>query len=244
MKILIVDDEPLARERLQRLLDELATGAVVAEAANGQQAIELCGQQPVDVVLMDIRMPVLDGIKTAQLLAQQAQPPAIIFTTAFDEYALQAFDVYAIDYLVKPIRRERLARALQRVSHLSPRQLQGLDSTDDRQRTHIRARNGNKLELIPIDSIHCLHAEHKYVTVFHNSGHLLIEESLKSLEPHLDEKFVRIHRNAIINMQSLERLEKDKQGQWQVRLKQVTDAIEVSRRHLPALRQRIKAMGA
>ena len=238
MKILIVDDEPLARERLQRLLNELAAGEVVAEAVNGQQAIELCEQHPVDVVLMDIRMPVLDGIETAQLLAQQPQPPAIIFTTAYDEYALQAFDVYAIDYLVKPIRRERLARALQRVSHLSPTQLQAIDDIDDRQRTHIRARNGNKLELIPIDSIHCLHAEHKYVTVFHSGGHLLIEESLKSLEPSLDEKFVRIHRNAIINMQSLERLEKDKQGQWQVRLKQVADAIEVSRRHLPTPRQR------
>ncbi|MFO7603608.1 MAG: LytTR family DNA-binding domain-containing protein [Gammaproteobacteria bacterium] len=244
MKILIVDDEPLARERLRRLLTELALGDVVAEADNGAQAIALCEQHPVDVVLLDIRMPVLDGIDTAKVLGRQAPAPAIIFTTAYDEYALQAFDVHAIDYLVKPIRRERLAEALHRVARLNPTQLQGLEAADDKRRTHIRARNGNKLELIAIDSIHCLHAEHKYVTVFHQGGHILIEESLKSLEPELSEDFFRIHRNAIINMGSLERLVKDKAGQWQVSLKGVAHQIEVSRRHLPALRQRIKAMGA
>ncbi len=244
MKILIVDDEPLARERLRRLIEDLAAGEVVAEATNGLQALELCEQQRLDIVLLDIRMPVMDGIETAHRLAQRPQTPAIIFTTAYDEYALQAFDVQAIDYLVKPIRRERLATALQRASHLSPTQLQAMEHVAGRRRTHIQARSGGKLELIPFDSIHCLHAEHKYVTVFHRGGQILIEESLKSLEPDLEQDFFRIHRNAIINMRSLERLEKDKQGQWQVRLKEVEEAIEVSRRHLPALRQRIKAMSA
>ena len=244
MKILIVDDEPLARERLQRLITELDAGEVVAEAGNGQQAIELFEQTPADVILLDIRMPVLDGIETAKLLGQQANPPAIIFTTAYDEYALQAFDVHAIDYLVKPIRRERLAEALQRATQLNSVQIEAMDDASDKRRSHIRARSSGKLELIPIISIHCLYAEHKYVTVFHSSGHILIEESLKSLEPDLDDNFFRIHRNAIINMQSLERLGKDKQGKWQVRLKDVAEEMEVSRRHLPALRQRIKEMGA
>ena len=244
MKILIVDDEPLARERLRRLVEELDAGEVSGEAANGQEALELFEQTPADVVLLDIRMPVLDGIETAKRLGQQAQPPAIIFTTAYDEYALQAFDVSAIDYLVKPIRRERLDEAIKKARRLTPTQLQQIDAVDDKRRTHIRARSGSKLELIAMDSIHCLHAEHKYVTVYHQAGHILIEESLKSLEPELNEDFFRIHRNAIINMQSLERLEKDKQGQWQVRLKDVPEPMEVSRRHLPALRQRIKEMGA
>jgi len=244
MKILIVDDEPLARERLQRLVTELGVGEVIGEAGNGQQAIERFEQSPADVILLDIRMPVLDGIATAKLLGQQEQAPAIIFTTAFDEYALQAFDVHAIDYLVKPIRRERLAEALQRATRLTATQIDGLDTDEDKRRSHIRARSGGKLELIPIDSIHCLHAEHKYVTVFHHNGHVLIEESLKSLESDLNEDFFRIHRNAIINMQSLERLEKDQEGKWLVRLKEVNEEIEVSRRHLPALRQRIKEMSA
>lgn len=244
MKILIVDDEPLARQRLRRLVDELAVGEVIAEAGNGQQAIELFEQQPAEVVLLDIRMPVLDGIETAKQLGKEAQAPVIIFTTAYDEYALQAFDVHAIDYLVKPIRRERLAEAIQKARRLTATQLDSLATHDDKHRTHIRARSGSKLELIAIDSIHCLHAEHKYVTVYHAGGHILIEESLKSLEPELNADFFRIHRNAIINMQSLERLEKDQQGQWQVRLKDVAEPMEVSRRHLPALRQRIKAMGA
>ena len=244
MKILIVDDEPLARESLQRLVTELGVGEVIGEAGNGQQAIERFEQSPADVILLDIRMPVLDGIATAKLLGQQEQAPAIIFTTAFDEYALQAFDVHAIDYLVKPIRRERLAEALQRATRLTATQIDGLDTDEDKRRSHIRARSGGKLELIPIDSIHCLHAEHKYVTVFHHNGHVLIEESLKSLESDLNEDFFRIHRNAIINMQSLERLEKDQEGKWLVRLKEVNEEIEVSRRHLPALRQRIKEMSA
>ena len=244
MKILIVDDEPLARDRLRRLVDELNVGEVIGEAGNGQEAMDVFVQTPADVVLLDIRMPVLDGIATAKLLGEQAQVPAIIFTTAYDEYALQAFDVHAVDYLVKPIRRERLQEALQRASRLSPTQLDAIEDKDDKRRTHIRARNGSKLELIAMDSIQCLHAEHKYVTVYHAAGHTLIEDSLKSLEPELDEKFFRIHRNAIINMQSLERLEKDKAGQWFVRLKEVPLAMEVSRRHLPALRQRIKEMGA
>lgn len=246
MKILIVDDEPLARERLKRLVEELAAGEVIGEAANGQQAIDVCSQTPVDVVLLDIRMPVMDGIETARILATHNPAPAIIFTTAFDEYALQAFDVHAIHYLVKPIRRERLAEALLRVSQLTTAQLQAIESeaSDSQQRTHIQARSGSKLELIPIDSIHCLHAEHKYVTVYHHNGHILIEESLISLESELNSDFVRIHRNAIINMRSLERLVKDKQGQWHVALREVPIELEVSRRHLPALRQRIKEMGA
>ena len=244
MKILIVDDEPLARDRLRRLVEEIGMGEVIGEAANGQEAIDLFAHTSADVVLLDIRMPVLDGIATARLLDQQVQPPAIIFTTAYDEYALQAFDVHAVDYLVKPIRRERLEDALQRAGRLSPAQLDAIDNSEDKHRTHIRARSGNKLELIAVESIHCLHAEHKYVTVYHGSGHILIEDSLKSLEPELDDKFFRIHRNAIINMHSLERLEKDKQGQWYVSLKDVPLPLEVSRRHLPTLRQRIKAMGA
>lgn len=244
MKILIVDDEPLARERLRRLINELNVGEVTGEAGNGQEAITQCKQQPVDVVLLDIRMPVLDGIETAKLLAEQTHAPAIIFTTAYDEYALQAFDVHAIDYLVKPIRRERLAESLQRASRLTSVQLEEIHTADDKQRTHIRARNGNKLELIAIASIHCMHAEHKYVTVYYDAGHILIEESLKSLEDALDNNFFRIHRNAIINMLSLERLEKNKLGQWHVKLKNVEENMEVSRRHLPALRQRIKEMGA
>jgi two-component system response regulator AlgR len=244
MKILIVDDEPLARQRLRRLVEELQTGEVIAEASNGQQAVELCETNAVDVVLLDIRMPVLDGIEAARLITQQDHAPAIIFTTAYDEYALQAFDVHAIDYLVKPIRRERLAEALQRASRLTEAQLAAVTKENQEGRSHIRARRGDKLELIPIANIHCLHAEHKYVTVYYSNEHVLIEESLKSLEPDLGDMFFRIHRNAIINMQSLQRLEKDKQGQWQVTLTGVEMPLEVSRRHLPALRQRIKAMGA
>jgi len=244
MKILIVDDEPLARERLRDLVERSQAGEVVGEAGNGQQALELCQQQRPDVVLLDIRMPVMDGLETARHLSQHDQPPAVIFTTAYDEYALAAFDNHAVGYLVKPIRQERLTKAIANASRLTRAQLQAVaqGSPMTSMRSHIQARSGDKLHLIPLSSVCCLHAEHKYVTVVHEDGQVLIEESLKSLESELDESFLRIHRNALVNVHYLQSLEKDKGGQWQVHLRGLDKTLEVSRRHLPTVRQRIKAL--
>ncbi len=244
MKILIIDDEPLARQRLHSVIDELGTGEVVAEASNGKQAVNLCQQHQPDVVLLDIRMPGMDGIEAAHHINKLESPPAIIFTTAYDDYAIPAFETHAVDYLLKPIRRDRLAKALTAAKRLTRAQLQLLEhsTSSSEQRRHISARLGGELRLIPVDDIRYLQAEHKYVTVRYAQGTVLIEESLKSLEEEFPSVFLRIHRNALVALRYIASLEKERGGGHHVKLRDVQETLEVSRRHLPNVRKVMKAM--
>jgi two-component system response regulator AlgR len=243
MKILIVDDEPLARQRLRGVIEELAAGDVVAEGSNGEQAIQLCESYEPDVVLLDIRMPGMDGIEAAQHIMKLEAPPAIIFTTAYDEYAIQAFETHVVDYLLKPIRKQRLQEALTAATRLTRAQMQGLseDAMGD-SRQHISARLGGELRLIPIEDICYFMAEHKYVTVRHREGTVLIEESLKSLEKEFEERFLRVHRNALVSIECIAALEKDRAGGHKIKLRDLDDTIEVSRRHLPVVRKMMKSL--
>lgn len=171
MKILIADDERLARDRLKGLVNELALGDVVGEAVNGEEVLQLTDQLQPDVVLLDIRMPGMNGIETAIHLDYLEQPPAVIFTTAYDEYALAAFEAHAVDYLLKPVRRERLVKALRSVARLTRAQVEGLqESQSDNTPTHISARVKGGIKRISVDEIICFIAEHKYVTVVSKSG--------------------------------------------------------------------------
>jgi len=244
MKILIIDDEPLARQRLHSVIDELGTGVVVAEASNGKQAVSLCQQHQPDVVLLDIRMPGMDGIEAAHHINKLDSPPAVIFTTAYDDYAIPAFETHAVDYLLKPIRRDRLAKALTAAKRLTRAQLQQLEhfTGDDEQRRHISARLGGELRLIPIEDIRYLQAEHKYVTVRYGQGTVLIEESLKSLEEEFPAVFLRIHRNALVALRFIASLEKERGGGHHLKLRDVQETLEVSRRHLPNVRKVMKTM--
>lgn len=241
MRVMVCDDEKLARDRLVRLVSDIEGIDVVAEAANGREALEQAQANRPDVVLMDIRMPDMDGIEAAQHLLKSDAPPAVIFCTAYDEHALQAFKVHAVDYLLKPVSRDDLANALQRVNGLSRTKLAALEpemhQDGSPRRRHISARTHKGIELISVDDIRYFMADQKYVTVRHGDGEVLIDETLKELEDEFPDQFVRIHRNALISLRFLEGMEMSTAGHYQVRLRGVQDRLTVSRRHVAGLRK-------
>ncbi len=240
MKILIVDDEAPARARLRRLVEEIDACVVVGEAANGREALLLSDKTQPDVLLLDIRMPGMDGLEAARHLAMLENPPAVIFTTAYGDHALEAFAARAIDYLLKPIRKERLAQALTHVRKLNRAQSAALTGIDAAQaRSHICARVRGALQLVPVSEILYFLADQKYVTVCHSEGSVLIEEPLKTLETEFAMAFTRIHRNALVAAAHITGLERDADGKAYLRLRGVKERLEVSRRHAAALRQRL-----
>jgi two-component system response regulator AlgR len=250
MKVLIVDDEKPARDRLRQLVGDLGEFEVVGEAGNGEQALEEVSRHRPDVVLLDIRMPGLDGIETAHHLNAMDQPPAVVFTTAYDEYAIDAFDARAIGYVLKPVRRERLKRALEHAKRLSAAMLNQLsgDSRIGNRRNHVCARIHDELRLIPVDDIHYFNADQKYVCVHHARGQDLIDDSLKSLEDEFFDRFVRIHRGALVAIDRIDRLERSGDGKTRVVLRNTVpdednafdDELVISRRHLATVRRRLK----
>lgn len=244
MKILITDDEPLARERLRRLVEETGDYRVIGEAGSGTEALQLSGDLNPDIIMLDIRMPDMDGLETALHLSKLNNPPAVIFTTAFSEHALAAFDHNAVDYLLKPIRRERLEAALKKARKVNRAQLQALGRNDetDHTRSHISAQISGKIQLVPIENVYYFLAEQKYVTVRHSSGEVIIDEPLKSLEEEFGERLLRIHRNALVARAHLEALEKQASGQWVIKIRDIGERLEVSRRHLTTVRKQLKEM--
>ncbi len=246
MKVLIVDDEKPARDRLRQLVDDLGTHDVVGEAPNGEQAISLAVELEPDVVLLDIRMPGVDGIETAHHLNAMDRPPAVVFTTAYDEYAIDAFDARAIGYVLKPVRRERLERALEHAERLSGNVLSDLASDErlDSRRNHVCARVRGELRLIPVGDIRCFIADQKYVCVHHAGGQDLIDDSLKSLEEEFAQQFVRIHRSALVRVAAIDKLEKLSDGKTRVLLRDGSqdsaDGLIISRRHVADVRRRLK----
>ena len=239
LRVLIVDDEAPARERLRSLLDEIGNFDIAGEATHGQQALQLAVDLAPDVVLLDVRMPGMDGIEAARQLNSLVEPPAVIFTTAYDEYAVNAFDAQAVGYLLKPIRKEKLAAALAQAGRLTRPQLQRIAATNDGplRRTHIAARHREGLRLIPIEEVMFFFAEQKYTTVRHAKGEDLIEDSLRSLEEEFGAAFVRIHRNALISVRYLEGIERTPEGQYFVRLRGCPAPLQVSRRMASELRE-------
>ncbi len=240
MRVLIVDDEPPARERLRSMLAEAGEFEVAGEAGHGEQAIELVHTLTPDIVLLDVRMPGIDGLEVARHLATLPEPPAVIFTTAFDEYALQAFDSEAVAYLLKPIRAEKLRAVLSKAARLTRPQLQQVAAATRAHRLHIGVRGRDGLKLIPIEEVFYFHADQKYTTVKHTKGEDLIEDSLKTLEEEFSASFVRIHRNAVVNTRYLERIARDASGQHFVHLRGLPDALEVSRRMAGDLKDRFR----
>lgn len=246
MKVLICDDESLARERLQRFLRDMDGYEVVGEAENGEVALQQVAALQPDIVLLDLRMPVMDGLVCAEKLAQLAHPPAVIFCTAYDEHALAAFQVQAIGYLLKPVRREQLAEALARATRINRAQLETVRQSNgdegDACRSHITAKTHRGIELIPVDDVRYFLADQKYVTVRHGSGEVLIDETLKDLETEFGQRFIRIHRNALLALPFLDGLELMSPGQYQVRIKGIEERLVVSRRHLPDLRDTMQKL--
>ncbi len=245
MKILVVDDEQPARERLQQLIDDAPDHDCVGVAANGHDAIRMSAQLQPDIVLLDIRMPGIDGIETAHHLNSQDNPPAVVFATAYDEYAIDAFDARAIGYVLKPVRRSKLMAALQQAARLVPSSLHGVaNNGETSNRRHVCSRIHGELKLIAVEDIICFRADHKYVTVDHNGGQDLIDDSLKSLAEEFAASFVRIHRSALVAVRSISRIEKMEDGKSRIVLRdgsQLDDKeLIISRRHLAEVRRRLK----
>jgi two-component system response regulator AlgR len=241
-RILIVDDEAPARERLRSLVAGAALGEVVGEAASGDEALRLAGTVVPDVVLLDVRMPGMNGLEAARHMALLAVPPAIIFTTAFDAYAVEAFEAEAVGYLLKPVRAERLAAALERAARLASPQLGRLARREGQAaaRTHIGVRRRDGVQLVPLADVLYFAADQKYTTMRHSGGSELIEDSLRALEEEFGARFIRVHRNALVQRHCIAALERDAAGQYQVVLRGVSDRLQVSRRLVGELREQLR----
>ncbi|SIS52002.1 two component transcriptional regulator, LytTR family [Thalassolituus maritimus] len=233
-RVLVVDDEPLARQRLKRLLDEHKDFACIAEAGDGQAAVDWLSQFRADLVLLDIQMPGLDGLQAAEKIRSLANPPVIVFCTAYDDHALAAFDVDAADYLLKPIRKEDLIRALSRAAERLSRQVAGPAA-----RTHISARTSQGLVLTPVDDVLFFSADQKYVSMHHADGETLIDDSLKQLEEEFPQRFMRIHRSYLVASDRVQRLENTDDGVvlW---LRGSDHPLPVSRRHAPGVKKHLR----
>ncbi|WP_201587552.1 LytR/AlgR family response regulator transcription factor [Psychrobacter jeotgali] len=245
MRIVVCDDEPLARERLARIVQE-SGHEVVAQATTGDEAIAAVTAKQPDVILLDIRMPEMDGVRCAQALNELEHPPAIIFVTAYDNYAIAAFKANAIGYLLKPANKDELLEALNKAKSLNAAQLNEIRKLEDPTarpvREHITARTHRGVELVKLKDIYYFTADQKYVKVRHKDGIVLIDDTLKELEQEFGERLFRVHRNAMINLSFLDYLETVDSGQYLVRFKGIDEALAVSRRHLPALRDKIQSM--
>jgi len=247
LSVLIVDDELPARARLRDLLTDLdpeLPNVVVGEAVNGLIAIELLAAHRVDVVLVDIRMPKMDGIEFARHLAQLAKPPAVVFVTAYESYAVQAFEINAIDYLVKPVRAQRLAAALQKARHSVALPPAALADLQQGARSHLSCQERGRLLLIPLTDILYLKAELKYVTARTAAREYLLDESLTHLEQEFSARFIRLHRSALVAKEAIAGFEKsvdeDAETQWQAILRGVPERLPVSRRQWPLVKSYAK----
>jgi len=231
LKALIADDEEPARLRLRALLEELGL-QIVALATTGSEAVAMATLHLPDVVFLDIRMPGLDGLAAAEQLAALARPPQLVFCTAYDQHALQAFDLQAVDYLVKPIRRERLAAA---VARLSKRPSEAMPA-----RTQLSATVGGALRLMPVEEVLYFQSEEKYVRALGLKTSLLLEQSLKSLEDEFGERFVRIHRGVLVAPHAVLELKRRADGEVVIKIRGLGVELEVSRRNLPQVRAQLK----
>ena len=236
LRVVIADDEAPARSRIKDLLEDCAGSfpiELAGEAANGRELLALLEETSADVVLLDIRMPEMDGLEVAQHMLKLPDPPSVIFTTAYNEHALKAFELHAVDYLLKPIRLRRLHDALTRARAITPLRLDVLQQITPDARSHLSVLERGKVLLIPVAEILYLRAELKYVTIRTAAREYLLEESLSKLEQELSEQFVRIHRSCLVAKAHITGFEKEGgEGEtgWVVTLAGLDEKLPVSRR--------------
>ena len=243
IRTLIVDDEPLARSRLKRLLSTVRDVEVIAMLENGQQAVDTVKQLEVDLILMDINMPHKNGLLAArEIVEQNEQAPAIIFCTAYDEYALQAFDAHAASYLLKPVDQAQLEQAVRKAASLSQLQLKSLQQASVASAdAKLAIQHSGFIENHSVEQILYFRAEAKQVVAgILDAGEVIVYRTLKELESELEGYFVRVHRNTLVNRQRLEKFVRNEQGQVTVELSGCSEPIMVSRRHLPEVKKCFK----
>jgi two-component system response regulator AlgR len=247
LRVLIVDDEAPARSRMRDLLADIGVTlpvTVAGEAATGREALGIAESGGIDVALLDVRMPGMDGVELAQHLQHLQPPPAVIFTTAYDAYAIRAFELHAVDYLLKPIRAARLQEALLRAAREVPLKAGVLRDLQQAPRACLSAVERGKVHLIPIEDVLYLRAELKYVTVRTAEREHLIEESLTRLEQEFAGLFVRVHRNCLVARAAIRGFERvggeSGEGPWQVLLAGLNERIPVSRRQQHIVRELVR----
>jgi two-component system, LytTR family, response regulator AlgR len=241
LRAMIVDDEEPARARLAALLKELDQVEVVGEARSSAEALRLMPALDPELLYLDVRMPGMSGVELARHLATLDDPPAVIFTTAFDEHAMAAFEAEAVGYLLKPVRREKLAAATERARQLTQAQLGAIAATNAR--THLAVRQREGLKLLKLEDVICLIAEQKYTTVRHTGGEDLIDDSLRTLETEFGNRFIRVHRSALVNRNYIEAIERNAEGQHQIRLRGREERMPVSRRLASELKAHFQIPG-
>jgi two-component system response regulator AlgR len=243
LRVVIADDETPARSRMRDLLEDCASSfpiELAGEAASGRELLVLLEQTPADVVLLDIRMPEMDGLEAAQHLLKMPEPPSVIFTTAFNDHALKAFELHAVDYLVKPIRLRRLHDALTRARAITPLRLDVLQRIAPEPRKHLSVQERGRVTLIAVPDIRYLRAELKYVTVRTATAEHLAEESLARLEQEFAERFVRIHRSCLVAREHIVGFEKEAaegESRWAVIIDGIDEKLPVSRRQQHIVRE-------
>jgi two-component system response regulator AlgR len=237
MRALVVDDEQPARARLTALLQELGQVVVVGEARNASEALQRIDELEPDLIYLDVRMPGMSGLELARHLGSLEEPPAIIFTTAHDEHAMEAFEAEAVGYLLKPVRKEKLSAATTRAQRLTLRQLGSVAAVAPRTHLSVRARDG--IRLLKLEEVIFLQAEQKYTTVRHTGGEDLIDDSLRALEIEFGDRFLRIHRSALVNRDFIEAVERNADGHHLIRLRGVEEPMQVSRRLVTELKTRL-----
>ena len=246
MKILVVDDEPLARERLMRLLGKLRPEAELLEAEDGRAAIALIEKHAPELLLLDIRMPGMDGLQVADVLDRMPCPPAVVFCTAYEQYALKALQHQTVAYLLKPVREPELAHALDTAGRVNRVQLEAIGTPptgDSLPRQTISSHSHRGFETLHVADIRCFIAREKYVAAVTPEAELLIHDSLKELEEEFGERFLRVHRNALVAPAHIQRLEKETDDGWKVILSDVEYTPAISRRHLSEAKQRVSKAG-
>ena len=233
LKAMIVDDEAPARSELKFLLDELGQTEVVAEAASVREAIEKLKEYPCDVMFLDVNMPEATGLQLAEALQHLKFPPAVVFVTAYSEYALDAFEVDAVDYLMKPVEADRLARALDKVqARLKP--APAAHSSVER----IPVEKGGRKVLVPIDQIRYIEAKDDYSCIYTDDDRYLSTISLAKLEQKLaPHGFFRVHRGYLVNLSMVEEIESVSGGTLLLTLNGVEEKIPVSRRRVSSLKK-------
>ena len=250
MRVFIADDETPARARLKELLADIRPSmptAVAGEAANGLEVIERLPGSGTQVLLLDIQMPGMGGLEVARHLGGLESPPAIVFVTAHDRHAVEAFELNALDYLMKPVRAERLAAALNKAAAAGPAPRERFEraatQANSGAREFFSVTERNRIVLVPADEVLYLKAELKYVTLRTKSGEHLIEEPLVSIEREFAERFVRVHRNCLVARDSIRGFERsggadggDEEPHWNVVLEGVPERLPVSRRQWPVLK--------
>ncbi|GAB4174794.1 MAG: LytTR family DNA-binding domain-containing protein [Rhodocyclaceae bacterium] len=247
LRVFIVDDEAPARLRLKALLADIAgslPNRISGEAADGREAIERLQETPADVVLIDIRMPRMDGIELARHLAHLSPAPAIVFVTAYDRYAVTAFELNAADYLLKPVRAARLEAALRKAAAAPPPAEDALRRLSGEARRHLASTEHGRLLLVPVADILYLKAELKYVTARTRSREFILDDALTRLEEEFAGRFIRIHRNCLVARDAIAGFERAEDGgaesHWRLLLHGLDEKLAVSRRQWPAVKDVIQ----